>query len=161
MPRHAAKRAIQQSVVTSFRAMRLWSLHPSVLDRAGLVALWREGLLAQKVLLGKTVGYRHHPQLKRFRETDDPVGAISTYLWAVVDEARARGYNFDDSKIATTRQTISLTVTRGQLQFECKHLCKKLRLRDPARLRKQRKTMRLAHPMLRLVDGDVEHWEVV
>jgi len=30
--------------------MRLWSLHPRYLDAKGLVALWREGLLAQKVL---------------------------------------------------------------------------------------------------------------
>ena len=29
--------------------MRLWSLHPSLLDQKGLVALWREALLAQKV----------------------------------------------------------------------------------------------------------------
>lgn len=32
--------------------MRLWSLHPSYLDAVGLVALWREGLLARKVLQG-------------------------------------------------------------------------------------------------------------
>lgn len=37
--------------------MRIWSLHPSYLDAKGLVALWRETLLAQKVLLGATVGY--------------------------------------------------------------------------------------------------------
>ncbi|HWP85543.1 MAG TPA: pyrimidine dimer DNA glycosylase/endonuclease V, partial [Terriglobia bacterium] len=39
--------------------MRLWSLHPSLLDSKGLVALWREALLAQKVLRGETKGYRH------------------------------------------------------------------------------------------------------
>lgn len=50
--------------------MRLWSLHPSLLDRAALVAGWREALLAQKVLRGETTGYRHHPQLERFRGTD-------------------------------------------------------------------------------------------
>lgn len=43
--------------------MRLWSLHPSLLDRAALIAGWREALLAQKVLRGQTTGYRHHPQL--------------------------------------------------------------------------------------------------
>ena len=32
--------------------MRLWSLHPSQLDRRALVAGWREALLAQKVLAG-------------------------------------------------------------------------------------------------------------
>src|SRR5262249_31313629 len=44
--------------------MRLWSLHPSLLDARGLVALWRETLLAQKKLEGKTNGYIHNPQLQ-------------------------------------------------------------------------------------------------
>ena len=39
--------------------MRLWSLRPKYLDSQGLVALWREGLLAQAVLRGKTRGYRN------------------------------------------------------------------------------------------------------
>ena len=56
--------------------MRLWSLHPKYLDARGLVALWREALLAQAVLRGETRGYRHHPQLARF----DDVGAIAQYL---------------------------------------------------------------------------------
>lgn len=47
--------------------MRLWSVHPKYLDVRGLVALWREGLLAQAVLRGRTKGYLHHPQLERFR----------------------------------------------------------------------------------------------
>ncbi|MFP3165813.1 MAG: pyrimidine dimer DNA glycosylase/endonuclease V, partial [Nitrososphaeria archaeon] len=34
--------------------MRLWSLHPSFLDKQGILGVWREGLLAQKVLIGKT-----------------------------------------------------------------------------------------------------------
>jgi hypothetical protein len=33
--------------------MRLWSLHPEYLDANGLVALWREALLAQAFLQGK------------------------------------------------------------------------------------------------------------
>ena len=141
--------------------MRLWSLHPSLLDRAGLVALWREGLLAQKVLLGETKGYRFHPQLDRFRASKSPVAAISTYLWAVVDEANARGYKFDASKIAARRRAVSIPVTKGQLDFEMKHLKRKLRLRDRAGLRKL-KTVRLtAHPILRVVSGGVEPWEII
>jgi len=50
--------------------MRLWSLHPAYLDARGLGALWREGLLAQAVLRGKTRGYRSHPQLERWRARD-------------------------------------------------------------------------------------------
>ena len=41
--------------------MKLWSIHPKYLDAKGLVALWREALLAQKVLDGKTEGYKNHP----------------------------------------------------------------------------------------------------
>ena len=140
--------------------MRLWSLHPSVLDRMGLVALWREGLLAQKVLLGQTKGYRFHPQLERFRASRNPVAAIGTYLWAVVDEAKARNYNFDASKIAMSRGSGSIPVTRGQLDFERQHLMKKLRIRDPARFRMLRATAALPHPMLRIVAGGLEPWEV-
>jgi Pyrimidine dimer DNA glycosylase len=51
--------------------MRIWSLHPQYLDRQGLTAAWREGLLAQKVLTGTTKGYRNHPQLRRFRAAGD------------------------------------------------------------------------------------------
>jgi len=141
--------------------MRLWSLHPSLLDAAGLVALWREGLLAQKVLLGKTKGYRFHPQLQRFSKAKDPVAAISAYLWGVVDEARARGYNFDASKITRVRRAVTLRVTRGQLEYEVTHLKRKLRVRDPARLRKLNRMEWTAHPILRVVEGEVEPWEIV
>ncbi len=139
--------------------MRLWSLHPSLLDRAGLVALWREGLLAQKVLLGQTKGYRFHPQLARFRASRNPVAAISTYLWAVADEAKARGYHFDASRIAAPRQALSMPVTEGQLEFEREHLRRKLRLRDRARLRTLTAARLSPHPMLRVVAGGIETWE--
>ncbi len=79
--------------------MRLWTIHPGYLDRKGLVALWREGLLAQSVLLGNTKGYKNYPQLTRFKNTDNPIGAIGNYLSAVVDEADKRGHNFNRDKI--------------------------------------------------------------
>src|SRR5512140_2910955 len=104
------------------RRMRLWSLHPSLLDRAGLLALWREALLAQRVLLGQTKGYRFHPQLERFRSAESPVAAIATYLWGVYREAGERGYHFDVSKIAGAASDVSLPVTRGQLKYEAEHL---------------------------------------
>jgi hypothetical protein len=141
--------------------MRLWSLHPSALDRMGLLALWREGLLAQKVLLGQTTGYRSHPQLERFRNSRSPVAAISTYLWAVVDEAKARGYDFNASKIAMRRSSISIPVTEGQLDFERDHLTRKLRIRDRAKLRKLRESPVTPHPMLYLIAGGLEPWEKI
>ncbi|HKF47081.1 MAG TPA: pyrimidine dimer DNA glycosylase/endonuclease V [Terracidiphilus sp.] len=152
--------SILSAVCRLFR-MRLWSLHPSLLDRSGLVALWREGLLAQKVLLGQTRGYRHHPQLCRFWASEHPVAAISTYLWAVLDEARVRSYNFNAEKIATGWREISIPVTLGQLEFEFRHLRRKLRIRDQARLRMLAGTEPLPHPMLRVTPGGIEPWEIV
>lgn len=140
--------------------MRLWSLHPSLLDPKGLVALWREALLAQKVLRGQTKGYRFHPQLERFRKSGCPVKAISAYLWDIHAEAARRGYSFDSSKIARKPAPVSLPVTQGQLEFEREHLKAKLRSRAPAWL----ETVRLdqpivAHPIFTVVGGAIEPWE--
>ena len=109
--------------------MRLWSIHPECLDAAGLVALWREGLLAQAVLLGATRGYRHHPQLERFRASRAPQASIAEYLCAVHAESVRRGYSFAAGKIGSTRDSTPLTVTDGQLVFEWQHLRGKLRAR--------------------------------
>lgn len=67
--------------------VRIWSLHPKYLDRQGLTACWRETLLAQAVLAGRTRGYRSHPQLERFREHPDPISAVGWYLHGIADEA--------------------------------------------------------------------------
>lgn len=143
-----------------FPEMRLWSLHPSLLDRAGLVALWREGLLAQKVLLGATKGYRHHPQLERFRESRNPVRAIATYLWSVADEAKERGYHFDVSKITMKRGKNTIQVTEGQLAFELMHLKQKLRRRDPRHLQLVEKREGVkANPTFQPVEGPIALWE--
>ena len=141
--------------------MRLWSLDPSLLDRVGLVALWREGLLAQKVLQGKTKGYRFHPQLDRFRESRNPVAAIGAYLSAVAAEAEQRGYRFDSSKIVVSKRVAPIPVTRGQLEFEWAHLRRKLRLRDRRKLRELGAAKPRPHPILRVIPGGIEPWEVV
>lgn len=140
--------------------MRLWSLHPKYLDPQGLVALWREGLLAQAVLRGRTKGYRHHPQLRRFQRHATPRSAINVYLDAVLSEADARGYNFDRRKIPHHRSAIRLKTTRGQLAYEWAHLMKKLRRRNPA-VHWKWKDVRSPepHPMFRVLPGRVEHWE--
>ena len=112
--------------------MRLWSLHPRYLDAKGLVALWREALLAQKVLQGNTRGYRNHPQLIRFKQQGNPVAAIAEYLREVQREADRRGYHFDASKIAQHAAAKTIPVTDGQLAYEFAHLVAKLKLRDEA-----------------------------
>jgi hypothetical protein len=140
--------------------MRIWSLHPCHLDARGLVALWREGLLARAVLLGKTRGYRHHPQLNRFAVRRDPVRAIDVYLSRVLDESRWRGYAFDAAKIAYVRPgKARMTVTRGQVAYEWRHLLAKLAVRDPDRFRAQRTHKPKPHESFRVVPGPVADWE--
>jgi hypothetical protein len=142
--------------------MRLWSIHPKYLDSKGLVALWREALLAQAVLAGETSGYRNHPQLDRFRQSADPVGAISTYLWGVYQESLQRDYDFDISKIAQKVGRQRMAVTRGQLGYEIKHLQHKLQARDETAYSNVRVVRVIkAHPMFNVVAGEVEDWEKI
>lgn len=169
--------------------MRLWSLHPSILDRAALVACWREGLLAQKVLAGGTRGYTRHPQLTRLRAHPEPQAAIGAYLRGLQEEATARGYRFDATRILQPVAVADLDpipVTAGQLAYELEHLRRKVAARAPEWLphlprgegvghggdgedggagRGDRDELRgggaiPAHPLLRVVPGDVEAWEV-
>ena len=140
--------------------MRIWSLHPKYLDARGLVALWREGLLAQAVLAGATKGYVHHPQLIRFRAQSSPLGTMAQYLRAVHAEAEERGYSFARAKINRTGTHERLTVTRAQLDFEWQHLLRKLKMRDPERYAalESLKAPR-PHPLFRVVRGPVASWE--
>jgi len=140
--------------------MRLWSIHPRYLDARGLVALWREGLLAQQVLLGNTRGYKNHPQLARFRNTRNPVGAAASYLVGVAAEADARGYQFDRSRIVKRRFRGKISVTHRQVEYEFMHLLKKLSIRDRELYQRFRtiKTIEL-HPLFRKIKGEVEAWE--
>jgi hypothetical protein len=142
--------------------MRLWSLHPHYLDQRGLVALWREGLLAQAVLAGKTRGYKHHPQLARFRESQTPTRCIAAYLQLVHAEATRRGYRFDANKIGRIENEVEpISVTRGQLKYEWAHLKKKLNKRAPAWLAQFKDlTDPKAHPLFRVATGGIAEWEI-
>lgn len=142
--------------------MRLWSLHPKYLDAKGLVALWREALLAQKVLQGMTKGYKNHPQLTRFKCTDNPLAAIAAYLRGVSAEADKRGYHFDKTKILADTTPSIIPVTNGQLTYEFQHLLAKLKTREP-HLYIQLKTVGhiTVHPLFSEVNGPVEDWEKI
>jgi len=112
--------------------MRLWTIHPAYLDGIGLVAAWREGLLAQKVLGGGTRGYTHHPQLLRFTSSEAPLPAISKYLTGLLLEAQRRGYHFDAARIGGEGRAERIGVNSGQLRYELELLAWKLERRDPA-----------------------------
>lgn len=140
--------------------VRLWTLHPRYLDSKGLVALWREALLARAVLRGKTKGYRHHPQLERFRAHPFPISAINAYLAAVHDEAARRGYHFERTKIGPIRDNTRISVTNGQLSYEWTHLKTKLSRRDPVSRQKLRGIRNPeTHPLFRRRAGVIEPWE--
>ncbi len=140
--------------------MRLWSLHPRYLDAKGLVALWREALLAKAVLGGRTRGYRHHPQLIRFREHPAPRLAINAYLHAIHEEAAARGYHFDRRKVGRVQSVARLRVSEGQLRHEWRHLLHKLAGRSPEVHARWLGTARAQHhPLFRRCKGPVASWE--
>ena len=140
--------------------MRLWTLHPKYLDAQGLVALWRESLLARAVLRGETRGYRYHPRLQRFRRHTAPRIAINSYLAAVWTEATERGYSFDRSKVGPVRPLPPIACTSGQLAYEWQHLLLKLRARSPAVYRLCRVIADpLPHPLFWVTAGPVEEWE--
>ncbi len=143
--------------------MRLWSIHPGYLDWKGLGALWRESLLAQAVLQGRTRGWKMHPQLDRFKGHRSPVSGIGSYLLAILGESRRRGYDYDGSKIDEPHESIeAMLITDGQLVYELKILMERLENRAPDRfeeLRRMNIGVPMPNPFFRVVEGDVEVWE--
>ena len=142
--------------------MRLWSLHPKYLDSKGLVALWREALLAKAVLSGKTIGYKNHPQLIRFKINKNPKALINTYLLHIYHESVSRGYKFNKDKIGSEFTQSKIKVTNGQIGYEFDHLKLKLKTRDPSRY------MELINikepepnPLFMVVEGGIETWEII
>ena len=140
--------------------MRLWSLHPKYLDRIGLIACWREGLLAKAVLEGKTKGYKNHPQLIRFKESHHPLMIIHRYLMAIYEEGISRGFQFDRKKIKKSKNVERITISSGQIAFEWKHLLKKLRQRSPEKYKEVMHTkIVLCHPLFYQTAGPIATWE--
>ncbi|WP_314706486.1 pyrimidine dimer DNA glycosylase/endonuclease V [Rothia mucilaginosa] len=169
--------------------MRIWSLHPSLLDRRALVACWRETLLAQKVLRGLTRGYTNHPQLIRFRAHPQPLEAVAAYLSGLADEADARGYSFNRALIGAGEDGAGestdkadkngadkaenpyasvtlIPVPLGQLEYELAFLRHKVAGRDPEwerqlseRLAARGELAACAHPLFEVVPGAIEPWE--
>jgi hypothetical protein len=142
--------------------MRIWSIHPKYLDAKGLTALWRETLLAKKVLEGKTKGYKNHPQLTRFKNTEKPMELINTYLIHVAAEADKRSYNFDKNKIGSSFTDNKIAIGKGQIKYEFNHLCSKLKKRDIQKfnLIKNIKNPE-PHPVFNIADGSIEPWEKI
>ncbi len=141
--------------------MRLWSIHPKYLDSKGLVALWRETLLAKNVLLGKTKGYRNHPQLIRFKESSDPISYINYYLSEVLREAVERGFNFDEGKIGDFGKVVRIGIGDSQRDYEFKYLLEKLKARDILKFNEFKDLSKVdMHPLFKAVKGPIAEWEI-
>ncbi len=142
--------------------MRIWSLHPKYLDAKGLVALWRETLLAKNVLSGNTKGYKNHPQLLRFKEQEKPLDFINAYLSEVYEEAKSRNYNFNKEKIDWDFDASKLQVTDRQLSYEYKHLLEKLAVRDKEKYKQLVAEKEVeSHPLFEVVKGNIASWEII
>ena len=143
--------------------MRIWSIHPKYLDAKGLVALWRETLLAKRVLEGKTQGYINHPQLQRFKQCSETLGAINKYLSVIYEESQKRKYKFDKEKIDWSyNRSLLIAVSSGQVEYEYQHLIKKLKIREPKMLENLPANADLeTHPLFYKVPGGIESWEIV
>lgn len=142
--------------------MRIWSIHPKYLDTKGLVALWRETLLAKNVLEGKTKGYTSHPQLTRFKQSNKALNYINLYLQEVWHEANARNYNFDATKFSVPQSVDTIPVTIGQMEYEKQHLINKLKLRDEKKFNSViMENTWLPHPIFHIIKGGIESWERV
>ena len=146
--------------------MRLWSINPSYLDSKGLGGVWREGLLAQAVLLGKTKSWKNHSHILRFKNHEKPVSAIGFYLLKIYEEAKFRGYRYCKFKIVKLSENVSpIKVTKGQLLYEFHILKERLKNRDPNKYKEVRKKIERRenhthpHPLFIVVDGEVELWE--
>jgi hypothetical protein len=142
--------------------MRLWTLHPKYLDSKGLVAVWREALLAKAVLEDRTNGYKNHPQLNRFIDTNNPIQAITYYLNTLFKEAESRGYHFDQTKIVSASGTkdFVIYVTEGQVKYEFELLKAKLENRNKEQLKKLSEESKiLINEIFILRKGSIEAWE--
>src|SRR6185503_20274686 len=142
--------------------MRLWSIHPKYMDAKGLVALWREALLAKHVLEGKTKGYKNHPQLNRFKQSNKPLDSINGFLAVIHQEAVSRQYNFDKEKLNWNFHRVSIAVTKGQLQYESIHFLTKIRTRDPKKYKELKSVLSFdPHPLFKPINGAPEDWEII
>jgi hypothetical protein len=144
--------------------MRLWTIHPKYLDAKGLVAAWREGLLAKKVLEGKTKGYKNHPQLQRFETCGDPVVAINQFLAEICSEAERRGYKFDKNKIGMVNPPIGakIKVSKAQIHYEYELLKYKLMYRDKKKYATIKNIAEIEiGSLFEAKDGEIESWEKV
>ncbi len=121
-------------------------------------------MLAQKILMGVKKGesarYLNHPQMERFKKHKNPLGALATYLFYVWKEDVWGAYGFDKDRIKGVLIEERMEVTSGQLEYEFKHLKKKLKIRDAEKYKELLTIKEIeANPFLVVKKGPVASWE--
>jgi hypothetical protein len=144
--------------------MKLWSLHPSYLDIQGLHTVWQEGLLGMMIMENQDAGFQNDPQLIRFWLSGDPMGILGFYLSEIYNEAKNRGFNFDDYKLQKINNSLTISVNSGQIDYEALELMNILQKRDKEKFRElnqifQQKSVK-THPLFYIIEGPVEKWEI-
>lgn len=143
--------------------MRIWSIHPKYLDNIGLIACWRETLLAKHVLLNLTKGYKNHPQLLRFKNSSSAIDYINFYLNELYIEAKNRNYNFDKSKIGEFKNNLEkINITNKQVEYEFEHLLSKLKIRSKERYEEIKNIKNIEiNNLFKIIPGEIESWEII
>ncbi|MBN1645161.1 hypothetical protein JW851_03960 [Candidatus Woesearchaeota archaeon] len=142
--------------------MRLWSIHPKYLDVKGLSGLWRESLLAKKILKGETESHKNHPQLNRFKVLKKPLPAINSYLLYIYKESCDRGYCFNKKNISKPFRKSKLSIKKGQILYEFNLLKKRLKIRAKDKYKELLKIKRIEpNPLFKIIKGSTEDWEKV
>lgn len=86
--------------------------------------------------------------------------SINQYLTSVYKNSLERGYHFNKNKVNPNFIPTKLTVTDKQIKFEMEHLLTKMETRDPERFHKLSRKVKIdAHPLFRIIDGEIEPWE--
>ena len=132
--------------------MSLCTIHPKYLDKQGLISLWREGLLAQKVLNGEVNIQLNSPLWEKLKKSQNPLRAIGAYLSFVAAEGARRGYKFSHEKILYPNfESYEIKVKPQDLIFEMTHLRNKLKMRDQHKWDEISKVSEVSpHPFIRL-----------
>lgn len=127
--------------------MRIWLVHPELLDRMGFLGMWREAIMAKNALTRERHGYQNHPALNIFKNTPWPVQAVNTYLHHLFKESINRGYNFNQKYLSDSLSEKKITISKDELTEDFNELQKRLSERAPDKYRENLGAEVIAHPL--------------
>jgi hypothetical protein len=115
--------------------------------------------------MGKTKGWKNHPQLIRFKNHNAPIHAIGFYLFIIYNEGCKRGYSYNKSKMFKIVEKVSMiNISKEQLAYEFEILKNRVRGRDHTKFLEllefgKKESYPKPHPLFHVIDGKVALWE--